>query len=289
MDFTRDTIKIQVSFSIWNGKFSSEKGRDDVVKANNAKRDIVEVKVIAIPRKAQAKIFQVKQAMTDAWHEMTAPWEDGGWRLGLVTDYIALRTKLDELKRQYDDAVFETIDRNYEALKSEYLTNANTMAVYTQFPSKQVLLRRYGCRIAVDKIASSDDLRFSGLSEDEVERIVGEREQSLKDTIEASNEGLLKDVANQVKFLVDSLGNYEANFRGSEYTGFPIFKNVESMLDRCDRLNISKSASFAKRVDEVRKHIRSIDPTACQLDLEVRKKAVKTAKSVLEDLTESFA
>ena len=288
LDFTRDRIKIQVSFSIWDGKVFSEKGRDDVVQANQASRNIVEVKIKTIARASQAKIYQVKQAMTDLWHEATSPWEDGGWRLGLVSEYPALRLQLDELKRQYDDAVTETVDRNYDALKREFLINANKLAAYTPFPSKQVLLRKYGCRIAADKIASDADFRFTGLSHEDAERLADEREQYLRDTIAQSNEGLLKDVAKTVKFLVDSLGDYETTFRGSEFTGFPIFRNVESMLDRCIKLNVGNDASFIKRVEEVRQKIHSVDPTQCQIDLDTRKAAVKAVKSVLDDLTEGF-
>jgi hypothetical protein len=288
MDFTRDTIKIQVSFRIWDGKVPSEKGRQDVVDANQANREIVEVRIKAIPRRCQAKIYAVKQAMYDLWHTMTAPWEDGGWRLGLVSEYRELRKQLDELKRQYDDAVTETIDRNYEGLKAEFYANANKLAAATPFPSKQVLLRRYGCRISVDKIASDADYRFSGMSEQDIQQMVDEREQYLKDTIASTNEGLLKDVAATVKSLTDSLANYEANFRGSEQWGFPIFRNVENMLDRCDKLNFSKDAAFAKRVQDIRTQIKSIDPTSCQVDIEARKKAVTTVRSVLDDLTESF-
>jgi hypothetical protein len=284
VDFTRDTIKIKVSFSFFDGKLHSEKVAEDAAKAENADVSRIIGKIVAIPRSALRPLFRAKDAILRNWRMATRPWEDGGWRLGMVTEYAELRSKIDEGIREFDSQVRQVIKKQYAQLKAEAEKQLNGL-LGDSFPTLDYLLARYAVRVNIDKVASQGDFRFAGVSEEEVNRMVAEREKFYQEVIVSGNRELVGDVQEAVQKMADALKDSERSFQGTEENGYPILKSVHRMLDRAEKWNVTQDAALAQKIADTRKSLSAIDLSKAKEDSTVRKTAAKTAEQIAKDLS----
>lgn len=282
-DFTRDNLKLKVSFSIWDGKLGSERVAELAAKAEHAEQDRIDGKIIAIPRSKQKKTYSIKGAMTKVWHNATRPWDDGGWRLIPASEYAKVKAELEEMQRQYRDAVKEEIIKCYPELKAEAEKELNGL-LGDRFPSKEVLIGKYDVRLYTDTVASASDIRFTGMSESEVNAIIAERERGMEEMIAQGNREMIRDVAKAAQTLFDTLSDPESGFHGNAEKGFPLINNVNAMLDRCEKFNITNDKGVSDLIARTRKLLAGIDLSNAKEDKGARKEAVKQTKTVLDEL-----
>lgn len=282
-DFTRDTLKLKVSFSLFDGMLASERVAEAAATAEHADQNRIVGKVIAIPRAMQKDVFAAKGMLERIWKSQTRPWEDGGWRLCWAEEYAGLRAKLDDAKREFRDAVQKSIAQNYTALKAAAEKELNGL-LGDKFPSKEALMARYDIRIFTDKIASNEDLRFSGLSESEVETIVKARNESMAAMISEGNADMVRDIQKAAETLHATLSDPEKGFKGCPELGFPLVENLRSMLDRAEKWNITDDQKLAAMIAKARKALDEIKLDNCKTDKAERKAMAKKSATLLDEL-----
>lgn len=289
-DFTRDVIKVKVSFSLFPGEVPSPKVAHIAAQAEAADEDLIKGSVVIIPRDKFKATRAAKNQMVALWKKGngkglsgTRPWEDGGWRLALVSEYATLRTELEQLARNYRDAVRQEIDRSYDDLKATAESKLNGL-LGDGFLAKDVLLSKYDVRIYTDRLASMDDVRFTGLSDDEAQALVADRDAYYNQLIISTNTDLLGDIAKAITILIERLEDEKSTFQGTPETGFPVIENVLSMLARCEKFNITGDAKIAATISKLRDQIQAIDMTKAKQDTQARRTAAKAAKQAHKDL-----
>lgn len=289
-DFSRDVIKIKVSFSAFDGTMASEKVAQVAAAAEHADQNRIKGKVVAIKRESLKATFAAMNAMKRLWKygdgdalSGTRPWEDGGWRLAFATEYATLRQKLEALARNYADAVQTEIGKAYKELKAQAEKELNGL-IGDRFPTLETLLAKYEVRILTDRLASMDDMRFSGLSEQEAQAIAQEREKYYLEQIDRTNEEMISELTKAVSDLHERLSKADSNFQGTPETGFPILENVIRMADRIEKFNLSGSQKVTDAISKLRKAISEIDLQTAKEDPKARKQAATKAKSILDDL-----
>jgi predicted transcriptional regulator len=284
-DLARDTLLIKVSFSKWTGELGSDEVRDAAAKAEKADPGSIKGKIVALPAKAQKRVNHVQDAMGNLYKDNTRLWADGGWRMIMASDYPGLREKLNALVREYHDAVKADVIDKYEAHKADALTRLNGL-IKDRFPGKEELAAKYDVRILIDKISPSQDFRIPGMSKNDVDELIKEREDQMAQLIAESNKDLIQRIAATVKALIDRLTTKDMRIvKGKHTESYPIFDNITLMVDTVERLNYAGDQKIADTVAKVRKELTNLDIDKIKDSAKEQKKVVKTAESVLDELS----
>lgn len=278
-EFARRVKLVRVKKSKWDGKISSDKAAAAAAKAEHAKEDRIEARILAIESKHLQPITGPMAAMSALLKQKSRPFRDGGWRMVFVEDYSDLREALDKYARQVSDAVQTTIRDKYDTIKAEAEKDLNGL-IAGRFPTRERMLERYAVRILTDVVSTADECRARGMTEDEV----SEREQSIVEEIAEGNKIMIRELAKMVENLHNALKEEDKRFHGTESMGYPLMDNVSSMLDQCERFNVTQDEKLAASIDKARKALAQIDMTQCKEDKLARKAAAKTAQSVMDDL-----
>jgi hypothetical protein len=286
-DWVRDVIKLRVKFSFFDGKYDSEQAAELAAKAAKADPKRIESKIAALERKALRGISGPMSTMRRLWKSATRPWEDGGWRLCLASDYPKLREQLDDLQRKVRDGVKEVVRTKYDELHAEAKKALNGL-LEDKFPSRERMLEKYEVQIFTDLLSPLEDTRVGmggGMSQAEVDALLAERRAYYETMITDGNRDMVSDIASAVENLHETLSEADKSFHGSPGMGYPIFEAIESMLKRCERLNITKDEKVTALVAKVREALTGIDPEVIKEDKLARKDACKKAKSIMEELS----
>lgn len=215
---------------------------------------------------------------------VTLPWGDDGWRLlpaKRIGEYRATFRKHHDIHEELVDQFCASYPEYVEAAKG----TLGKLFRHEDYPTVAEVRDKYRFVSDYSNIDSADDLRVK-VSEDVAKEIKKEIEENtqrkLSTAVADTHNRVHAAVSAVIDRLTDDPNGDPKIFRDS------LVGNLKDLADLLPSLNVTDDPALGRVADAIHVKLAQLDPKELREDEESRKKAVKSAKDILDDLNGVF-
>jgi hypothetical protein len=154
------------------------------------------------------------------FYKITLPWSDEGYRLLPAHFYFELTTQMREFERAFSQSIDEFLEV-YPSYIEQIRPELNGLFRAEDYPSAEKLRAKFGVKLEVLPIPSSDDFRVT-LSEEEQARVAREIDESVRQSLNRGTKDLWMRLTDVLTHMVDKLNEPESRFHASLVTNVMI-------------------------------------------------------------------
>jgi hypothetical protein len=207
------------------------------------------------------------------------PIGDGRYLL-LVDKYAEVAQKIMEYKDKFWKGV-GTFCNNFDEIIEKQKYRLNDLWKIDDYPKN--IASKFNINIHFSPVPDASAVRqYTGLPADEVDRMVKENEDAIKNMIETAMKNPYKRIVEVVNKMVEKLSDEGARFKNS------LVDNIKEVVELLPQLNIIKSKDLDDIADRLNQELCSVSPDALRYDLNKRKETVEKAEKIMADLEGYF-
>lgn len=273
-NLTSKAMLTSLGISYWTGKAQDERVLDEIVQKHQSTAEMHEYKKVLIQPSALAPIKQLRSKARTVWMTSTLPWIDGGTRVLPATKYLAVAEQLREVKIEYDAAVKNFL-ANYSMFKAEAKKRLNGLYREEDYPTKEVLVRKFGFDMRVFPIPEANDWRVDLGKENNAE-IKQQIAAQIKQAEEMLVESVWRKMSERVSIIADYLKDQDKTVKAVSV------KALREMIADVAEFNLSNDPAVEKMRKRIDKELAGLSVDTLNEDLDARKKASKSADDILK-------
>lgn len=273
----RSLLRVKLSISAWLGQQRVAGLEDELEQNKGAESGSSVVKLKVIPKEYFNRITQSMSQLRTFWDANSLPWEDGGWRVVPTSQYHRLLTQTQVLKENFEASVKNLTD-NYDACLTLAKTKLNGLFDEKLYPSKDDIAGRYEVRIYTTVIPMAQDVRVTGLTEEQVAETKRNIENQCNEQVKLARVNVVERLKELTEDIVDRM-NQPA--KGTKYEC--LLKKVEKTGDALSRLNLEADPILDNLIKDVRE-IGKRDRDEIAASETVRSEIATKAKEILEKI-----
>jgi len=222
------------------------------------------------------------QELRVTFERLSAPWLDGGLRIVPSKSILAVKTKIEEKKRDYFAAV-----ENFVAKRDEIMNRDNSPQRLngawraSDYPTMSELRAKFYAELEVLPVQTDFrceiDSAIAAEIESEAERMTAER-------IKTAKADLLARAVEKLTHLAPKLAPAKEKERFHD-------SNVTNVADVCEEIkaaNFDEDAALDRLVSKVQAMVKSIDIEAVKADEAARADAKQDAEKALADVQKAM-
>lgn len=264
---------VTLSIAYWTGKASDDRVLDEVHKKHNIEKGAQEYRKLLVNPEAINAVKAVRSRARTYHFEKTLPWIDGGTRILPAAFYFEYAEKMREFKGEYDIAIAEFL-KNYSKLKGEARKRLGSLYRDEDYPSAEILRRKFGWDMTVLPIPSGNDWRVSlgGKAEAEVRKQI---EEKVKAAMATATRDLWQRLYVVVEALSVKMKEAEPRFRDS------IIGNIRELVAMLPDMNVAGDAKLEEMRKQVEVELAKLSLDDLRDDAKSRKKTADAADAIL--------
>lgn len=257
----------------------------DAETSHGAETGTVDSSISYLPPDIRHKIGTATSQLRTAWNTATLPWEDGGWRVVSSAGFMPLLDKIAPLKDARQRIIDDDLLKIYDEVRSASKKRLNGLFRDEDFPSKEVLARKFGVDIGSKAIQAASDIRIAGLSESAAEMIRKSVENQLREQIFLA----ITEVGCRLKGLVGNMLDKVTREKqdGVQYKG--VQQQAIEVCESLKGLNITGDAKLAAMIDNVKKSVTQFSGDTLRSSVIARVAAKSKAMKLSDELNAMFA
>ncbi|MFC1454264.1 hypothetical protein ACFLQL_03695 [Verrucomicrobiota bacterium] len=282
----RSLLKVRMSISAWTGKVKATALEREAEETHDAERGTVDTKIIQLPEKYAKTIGSACSQLRTYWNDNTLPWEDGGDRIIGTNNVQEVMDRVEELIEKFNKAVGEFKDNYTEALETTKGKLAG-LFVPAKFPSELELFGdgsksnpgKYGVRIWRNVIPLSEDIRVTGLTEDQVNKTKKDIEDHCSNQIQTAVSNVVVRLSKLAGDIVERM-----NKPTEEVKYGTLLPKIKKITESLDKLNITGNADLSNLINQIKDIEVKNDKDLLSVNATVREEVKEKATSVLDAL-----
>jgi predicted house-cleaning noncanonical NTP pyrophosphatase (MazG superfamily) len=225
-------------------------------------------------------VYVVEREARKFHYENTLPWMHDGLRILPTTNYQLYMAKMREYKVSMESAV-AVFANAYESMKLQAQADLKTLYRDSDYPTRTLMLRRFGLEIGILPMPKSETFVDAGLSGIEVERIKRELESDLAITFQRANEDLWTR-------LYSCVANLQERLQGDpQYLREKVLENAADLLELLPRLNVNNDKNLESLRTQLKSTFQGMTAEGLRQDVIGRHKAADDVAAI-EAMMASF-
>lgn len=267
-------VHLRISMSLFHIKDS--KVSAEVREGKGAGYDSGNWWTYLIPKKELEGIVRAAGKCRAAIDSMTLPWNDSGDRILPSELYFDFTQKLRKATDEYD-AEIDKFLKEYPEILQRSQKRLGSLVNTARFPTIAEVKGKFGHGVDIFPLPNSEDFRVS-LSDDDVKNIKENMEKTISTKVGAAMASVWQELAELVGKIESTLSEPDRIFRNTLIT------NLGDFCHLLPKLNIIQSSELENMRKELVEKLANLHPTTLRDNSDVRKKAAKDAKAVLEKM-----
>lgn len=240
-----------VKISQWTAKRTDKKIERAVAAAagsKGGKHSKTDKYLVTTDEPTWKDVCRAGRAVWNHWREKTLPWQDGGTRLLLGTRYLTFAKKLEELVKEYNEAVAAFV-ADYENVIDRQAPRLGSDFDRSQYPAD--IADRFGVAIDYRPVECGNDFRV----DIDDEHMTALREARDKVTMAAADRAAREPwqrMQEVVKKMVDTLKQPTKIFRDT------LVDNIRDVCAAIPELNIMGDTDLDAITEEIKRELTTL-------------------------------
>lgn len=265
---------VNLSIAYWTGRAGDERMTDAVVQSSKAERSAVETKKILIHPDALNAPKAVRSRARAYLFAKTSPWIDGGTRILTRAFYFEVMEKMAAFQAEYEDAVHNSVIKNYSKLKGEARKRLGSLYKEEDYPTAEQLKGKYSWSCAVLPIPDKDAWKV-GLGDKADAAVKKQIEEQIQDACKVITRDLWERLHKVVAHFAETLKDVDSTFRDS------LIGNIKELADILPKMNVTEDPKLEAMTKEVVTALCQFDPAVLRENTKQRKAASSAADDIL--------
>lgn len=273
-DLITSLVAVKLSVSEWTGRHRNRTLEVEAESAHNAK-DAVSVWQRQLGEAYRKPISTAVSRLRDHFYSRTLPWEDGGWRVVPVKEYLPVVDGFGKLFDEFNAAV-EHLCNNWDAAYADAQQRLNGLFDPSKFPDRFEIREKYHASINQRPLLNADDARIVGLDEAVQNKI----RRDLAEQYAAQIDGTVADLTQRIREVLEDASERLATTpeKGARFAG--LIRKAGRVADEVRRLNITDDPGLALAAESLGEVFNGLDPESLKDDA-LRVKALAVVKGAL--------
>lgn len=269
-------MTVALRMSQWTARKYDKTVSDEIEQQHNA-RDAGRFNKMLVSKEAIKEVTKAAGRIRAFHLENTLPWNDNGERLLPSTNYLTYINELNELRKEFDQAVNEFV-ANYDFHVQEARNRLGDMFRESDYPSKKEIETKFGIKPVYLPVPDTD-FRV-GLGSDELSKLKTAAEVEIQERLKDAMKDLWTRIKNTLTPMYEKLSDQDATFKSS------LFGNLEELLNILPRLNLTNDPHIQDICTEMRKVIN--DPDNVRSDNGLRATTAKGVEDIMNKYKDFF-
>jgi len=279
MTLIEDMVLLKVSVRAWLGTVKNDKAARDAEESSGADVGTVDATVKSLAEDYAGPIRHARSIIRAYWYGRTIPWLDGGYRIVAATEYQSLMDGLADLIQKHWEGPVNKLLSEYDQAREAARSALGELFSPEKFPSKDDMAEMYDVDIFRTSVQNPQDIRISGMSEEEIQKI----SDDLKSKYETQINNAVQMVMDRIRIaLRDVAQRMEKEPKGTKYKG--LWDNLNGLVDTLPGLNITENAEIDRAIQRIKKEISSVSVDDLRDNAKVRKAVKKAALSITGEM-----
>lgn len=279
-----DAVKLRISCGQAGTHVKLPSISEEVAKSHGISTEDVESSIVVLKKADTQKYQQIVTAARAAHKFWTSPWEDGGWRMLLLTNRAKVLKLLNDFKDSADTIVREGILDRYDDIYADARKRLNGLFSLIRFPSREELAEKYYFDLSEEPICNPGDVRLR--------HVDPEVEQAIKDSTAKAQASKLKaaqdDLVERIEEMlvrVASLPVEERKDDGKKARWHDTaILNIRDSIEVLGSLNFNQDPKLDAVIKALGGKLAVINPESLRKSKNARVNAINAALEILEDL-----
>lgn len=268
MNITDKAMLVSLSIRQWTARKYDRKITEEVNHTHQAV-DAGRFNKLLIEKKRLSPIQSASNKIRIFHYENTLAWADEGDRLLPVANFFDYSQKINALKSEFEQAVYEFIG-DYDLIVREAQANLNSLFNPLDYPRD--IRDRFGIKFSFMPVPDSQDFRLS-VSKDVLDEMKRTLNEEVGSRLENATDSLKQKIREQLVYMRDRLADPNCIFRDS------LFGNVESLVDLAPKLNVTGNKAIEHLTTGMREIL--VDPQAVRENISLRANIVSKLNDLL--------
>lgn len=274
---TKSLIKVRVRVSSWLGNVKSNEGQQELAYNHNAEADAVSVGMNLLPKLVQKEIRDHAVGIRKALKKASLPFEDGGYRIMKATEYSKLNKEIQRRKDAFKTFIHDEIFMKYDEIRFMSQVRLGSLFDDEAFPSAETIMDRFDVHLFVQPIQNLEDLRITGMSESEIEKIKEDTMAEYERNLISGQMELVNGIRQAVEVIVGKTGNESSRYKRA-------LEKLGELCDSVPSLNILDSDELNKLAKAIKTKIANVDSNVIKESENVKTNIKKQAESFVDAL-----
>lgn len=273
-------IVIQLQIGKFSGSRIDTRVTKDVANDEHTSTDYVKVTKSLMKSEQSKKVQNAEQKLRSEFYKMTAPWSREGEGVCKITKYLDIKSKLEELSREYYSAVDDLV-ANYDNIVNADKLKLGNMFNAADYPSAQGFKSRFYVKIDVKPIEKSD-FRSGVLDDNEINSINNQIEERLAKSMADAQRDNLNRIKEKLSHLFDRVVDTNAKFHSS------CISNAIEEIQTAKDLNVNDMPELDKLFDDLTNTLSKYDADSVRANSNVRIEVAENTKDALDRINETM-
>lgn len=271
-------LTVNLSISQWTARKRDDKATRQVEEENKAQHGAGNFNKLLIGKDALKDVQAAVSKIRTFHYFNTMPWNDNGERLLAATNLIPYTKELNELRKEFDQAV-----RDFVSSYPQYIDDARgrlgKLFNINDYPSEREIAGKFGVKPIILNIPDSD-FRVGGLGTEELKQLKSAAELEIQERLNNAIKDVWDRIATQLRNMKEKLSDKDAIFRNS------LFGNLQELVEVLPRMNIMGDAKLAKITNQMRDLV--VDPDTVRCDQTLRSIKAQEVEAIMDQYKDFF-
>lgn len=279
-DLSEKMIIIRLSIGSFVGTKKDTRASKDMVKSEGTSQEFGYVTKKMLKGESFNKVTNLAQKIRSEFNKMTAPWNRDGEGVCKVTKYLDIKSKLEEMSREYYSAV-DALASNYDDLVKEDKAKLGGLYNQSDYPTLENFKSRFYIEIEPKPIEKSD-FRSGALSDDEIKSINAQIESRIEKSLAEVQRDNLRRVQEKVLHLFNRVAEKNGKLHESAFT------NIYEVIQEARDLNVNEMPELDKMFDTLEANLSKYNADSVRSSSNIRIAAATEAKTALEQINSAM-
>jgi predicted DNA-binding protein YlxM (UPF0122 family) len=270
-------MTIQLCISMWTNRKYDKTVSKEVEENKEAEKDAGRYNKVLVSKEALKEVQSCVSSLRSFHYFNTYPWSDNGERLLPSANYFTYVNQLNELRKNYEQAVAEFLD-HYDRYVDEARVRLGQMFNISDYPTKDQLKEKFAVKPVFMPVPDSD-FRV-GLNAAEAQKLKEAAEKEMTERLTTAMKDAWKRIKEQLSNMKEKLSNKETKFRDS------LFENLAALVDVLPRLNVTNDLNLHRIVEEMQNLLA--DPDTVRSDDTIRSIKAQQVENLMERYKDFF-
>ena len=263
---------VELHQSWWTGVKVDKRVTDDTNKRYCVEHSAGKYHKTLLTKEQMKAIKSATDEVYRIHRKFTLPWNDGGVRIlptAMYFDYLAAMDKAKEARQKEVDKFIA----NYQDYITEAQVRLNGMFNSADYPSCDVIRKKFDITIGIFPLPSSDDFRAS-LNNEEVDAIKKDIEKNVSETANNAVKDVYSRFLDVVSKMAKTLQKDDKIFRNT------LTSNVDELIEMLPKLNFTGDSELVSLYEDAKATIYGKDPEELRVNKEERNAIAREAERI---------
>jgi hypothetical protein len=251
MSLSNDAMVVRLNVSKWTARKYDKKISEEIASQHGTKVDVGRYNKVLINSDALKRVNAAASSLRSFNYDNTLTWDDAGWRLLPIKNFMNYRKKVQKLKDEFNEAANEFCDM-YSDLRDQARSELKSLFDPADYPSEFEIRRKFAADVEIQPVPETSDFRVT-ISDSERKELMKELEERNSRRLKNATDDLYHRLADVIRKFSEKMKEGDKPIFRDSLVG-----NVVELVNLLPKLNVTDDPELDKIRKEVEKKIARV-------------------------------